>query len=67
MHVVQVHALHAVSYRCKGRYRCKSDHSDGVRTKELHDMGDEWQEHYEDEREKEETKFEKLTKDEVLK
>ena len=30
-------------------------------------MGDEWQEHYEDEREKEETKFEKLTKDEVLK
>jgi len=34
------------------------------RTKELHEMGDEWQEHYEDVREKKETEFDKLTKDE---
>jgi len=34
------------------------------RTKELHDMGDEWQEHYEDVREKKEADFERLTKDE---
>ena len=36
------------------------------RTKELHDMGDEWQDHYEDIRETKETMFEKLTKDEEL-
>jgi len=36
------------------------------RTKELHDMGDEWQAHYEDIRETKETMFEKLTKDEEL-
>merc|ERR1711988_1544036 len=34
------------------------------RTNELHDMGDEWQEHYEDVREKKEGEFDKLTKDE---
>merc|ERR1712146_488084 len=34
------------------------------RTKELHEMGDEWQLHYEETREKKETIFEQLTKDE---
>jgi len=34
------------------------------RTKELADMGEEWQEHYEDTREKKEGDFDKLTKDE---
>merc|ERR1712100_36532 len=34
------------------------------RTNELADMGDEWQEHYEDTREKKESDFDKLTKDE---
>lgn len=34
------------------------------KTKELNDMGDEWQEHFEDCREKKETEFDKLTKDE---
>merc|ERR1711939_1105227 len=34
------------------------------RAKELHDMGDDWQDHYETVREKKENEFEKLTKDE---
>jgi len=34
------------------------------KSKELQDMGEEWQEHYEDCKDKKETEFEKLTKDE---